>query len=287
MPSGFQLAQHPWLSLLIIIMAEAIAMIIFMVVVVGVFKRPRDAPMTGFISGTLAHITVLFLLVPFALGLPEGTRSFKAYVDAIRLSQVQPFTQLLLLGLSSYLILAFCQISGVLVYRAFQRKPISGEFIHTAFSLASDSPLKSWGWLVPIPSIFEEVAFRGVVLSLFLTKYSEPYAILFTALGFGASHLFNLLSGKKPVWVLGQVVWAAILGLFYGTIVLKSNSLFPAMLFHYLSNLFVGPLTSYLQKSGSIKAQAVYGVLFSFGLIPTTLMILWVVMFTTLWPISH
>ena len=57
------------------------------------------------------------------------------------------------------------------------------------------------------------------------------------------------------------------------------------MLVHYLSNLFVGSLTSYVQTSASAKTQAAYGIVFSFGLVPTTLMILWVSLFTTLWPI--
>jgi hypothetical protein len=37
--------------------------------------------------------------------------------------------------------------------------------------------------------------------------------------------LFNLASGRELIWVLGQVVWAIILGMFYGVVVLKSNGL--------------------------------------------------------------
>jgi hypothetical protein len=54
-----------------------------------------------------------------------------------------------------------------------------------------------------------------------------------------------------------------------------------------LGNLFVGSLTSYLQASASVQIQATYGVLFSFGLVPTTLMILWVLAFTAVWPIAR
>ncbi|MBN1581053.1 MAG: CPBP family intramembrane metalloprotease [Anaerolineae bacterium] len=87
-------------------------------------------------------------------------------------------------------------------------------------------------------------------------------------------------------WVLGQVVWSTLTGLFYGVLVLKSGSLWPAILVHCLGNLFVGSLTSYVQASASIQTQAIYGTIFSFGLVPTTLMILWVRLFTTLWPIA-
>jgi len=283
---SFQLAEHPWLSLLIVVLAEAIGQVLFGTLVIGLLKRPHDAPMTQFMVALLGHVTVLFVLVPFVLGLPGGTRSFQAYVEAIRLSQVQPFLQLLLLGLSCSLILALCQMSGTLVYRALEGKAITGPFVRGILSgLSGELPPKSWGVLVSLPSMLEEVAFRGVILNLFLTQTSKPKAVAIAALSFGAIHLLNMLSGRDPVWVLGQVVWAAILGVFYGFVVLKSNSLWPAMLVHYLGNLFIWPLTSYVQNSASVLTQAVYGIVFSFGLVPTTLMILWVILFTTLWPI--
>jgi membrane protease YdiL (CAAX protease family) len=283
----FQLVEHPWLSLLIVILAELIGQLLFGVLIIGLFKRPRDAPLTQFMVSLLGHIAVLFVLVPFILGLPGGTRSFSVYMDAIRLSKVQPFFQLLLLGLSCYLILALCQASGVLVYRAAQGQPITGAFVRSMLNLSGDLPPKSSSWLVSLPSALEEVAFRGVILSLFLTHYPKPTAVVISALSFGIIHLANLASGREVAWVLGQALWATILGLFYGVLVLKSGSLWPAMLVHYLSNLFVGSLTSYLQASAPVQTQAAYGTLFSFGLVPTTLMIGWVIAFTAVWPVAR
>ena len=282
---GFQFDQHPWLSLLTIIITEVVAQALCAVIVVGVVKLPRDAPLTGFLITTLAHVIALLVVVPFMLRLPSGARSFQTYLDDIRLSQLQPLVRLVLLGLSCYLILALCQASGVLVYRVLEGKPLTGAFLRSLFDLSGDLPPKSWSLLVSLPSIFEEVAFRGVVLALFLSYYSQPKAVVFAALGFGAMHLLNLAAGRELAWVLGQAVWATILGLFYGYLVLKSGSLLPAMLVHYLSNLFIGSLTAYLQSSASLQTQVVYGILFSFGLVPTTLMILWVWLFTKLRPI--
>lgn len=87
----FQMAKHPWLSLFIVMLAIPIAQVLVGVVVIGLFKQPLDAPITQFVVATLAHLLVLFVLVPFVLGLPAGTRSFSTHVDAIRLSSLRPF----------------------------------------------------------------------------------------------------------------------------------------------------------------------------------------------------
>ena len=90
-----------------------------------------------------------------------------------------------------------------------------------------------------------------------------------------------MLSGGDPVWVAGQAVWAAILGLFYGYITLKTNSLLPAMIVHYLHNLFVSALNAYIQTNATIPEQVLYGINFTLGAVPVVLMILWVRGFTT------
>lgn len=123
-----QMAKHRWLSLFIVMLAIPIAQVLVGVVVIGLSKQPLDAPITQFVVATLAHLLVLFVLVPFVVGLPAGTRSFRAYVDAIRLSSLRPFLRLLLLGLSCYLILALCQASGVMVYRASEGKAVTWSF---------------------------------------------------------------------------------------------------------------------------------------------------------------
>jgi membrane protease YdiL (CAAX protease family) len=81
--------------------------------------------------------------------------------------------------------------------------------------------------------------------------------------------------------VAGQVIWAVILGFFYGYVTLKTNSLLPAMIVHYLSNLFVSALNAYIQTNATIPEQVLYGITFTLGAVPVVLMILWVRGFTT------
>ena len=286
MSKRFRLYRPPWLGMLAVMLTWVVALFICTILANYPFKLTPGSQKSLFFTNLLAHITLLFVLVPFVLRLPYGKQSYMAYLDSIRLSRVRPFFQLLLLALSCYLIQVLCQVGSVLVYRASQGLPNTWLSMSIVFDWANLVPADTWSWLNPLPSIFEEVAFRGVVLSLFLTRYSKPQAVLFSALGFGAMHLLNLTSDRETVWVLGQFIWSTIFGLFYGALVLKANSLWPAMLIHYLSNLFIEPLTGYVQHNASVETQTLYGILFFFGIVPTILMILWTFLYTKIWPIS-
>ncbi len=285
--SRFSLAGYPWLFLLVFYVALVICLVLMAVVVPGVFKLPRDAPATGIWQNVPAQALLLFVVVPFLMGVHDRSRPYSAYLSEIRLTHVQPLLQLILLGLSCYLLLALSQVAGALVYRLSQGGGVDMAFIRSAFPITSELPPRSAGWFLSLPSIFEEIAFRGVILALFLRFYNGPKAIVISALAFGAVHVLNLISGgHEPVWVAGQVVWAAILGLFYGYVTLKTGSLLPAMLVHYLGNLFISSLTGYMQNNAPVPVQALYGIVFSFGVIPTVLMSLWVRGFTSWWPMT-
>lgn len=279
----FRLREYPWLSLLAVILTSVFSMFLSGSVIFGLIGMPDDSPTFQFIQRISYHILTGFILAPFVLRLPNGKRSFRGYLDDIGLSRLHPFTQLVLLALSCYLILALSQATASFVYRLFEGQPINWWFVRQVFDLSGDLPPGSASLLVSIPSIFEEVAFRGIVLTVFLSKYSERNSIIFSSLGFGIIHLLNLAVGRELVWVLGQVVWAFTIGLFYGYVFVRTKSLLPSMIVHYLSNAFIGSFTSYIQINASIQIQALYGVIFSFGVIPTTLMILWTRFFTSKW----
>jgi membrane protease YdiL (CAAX protease family) len=224
----------------------------------------------------LGNLLLLFIVVPFILGFPKRSHPYETYLSEIRLIHAKPLFRLILLGVTCYIILAVCMVAGVLVYRLTHGLSVNISFLRYSFVLSNELPPHSMGWFYSLPSILEEIAFRGVILAMFLRFYNQPKAILFSSLGFGVTHLGNLLDGGDPMWVAGEVVWAAILGLFYGYVTLKTNSLLPAMIVHYLSNLFVSVLNAYIQTNATIPEQALYGIIFTFGAVPTILMILWV-----------
>lgn len=287
MKSILYLNRKPWLLAFVISLFWAICNILAVItlsIILQLGDYTQVPPHWASLFSCVLYILTILIVAPFVLGFPGKEHTFGDYLSEIRLTKMQPVLGLILLGLSCYLIMALSQAAGVLVYRLIQGLPVDGSFIRSSFVLANQLPPRSTSWLISLPSIIEEILWRGVILAAFLRKNDQPKAILFTALCFGLWHILSLIGGD-PVLAAGNVVWAAILGIFYGYITLKTNSLLPAMIVHYLGNLFVAAINAYIQANASIPELAVYGVVFTFGIIPTILMILWTRFFTTRWSI--
>jgi membrane protease YdiL (CAAX protease family) len=279
----FHLYQHPWLAMLAVMLVSVLSIFFSGAVIFGQLGLPDDKPIVQFTQNISYHILTGFILVPFLLRLPKGRTSYKEYLVDIGFSKVSPFFRLVLLGLSCYLFLFLSQATASIVFRLFEGYPITSHFIHQVLDLTGDLPPKSASLLTSLPSIFEEVAFRGVVLTAFMNRYSERKSIIFSSLGFGLMHILNLAMGRELVWVVGQIVWAFLIGLFYGYVFIQTRSLLPSMIVHYLGNAFIGSLTAYLQTQATPAVEALYGVIFTLGLVPTALMILWARYYISRW----
>lgn len=75
-----------------------------------------------------------------------------------------------------------------------------------------------------LPALVEEFAFRGVILNT-LRKYSDGLAILISGT------LFGLMHGN-----FSQIPFALVVGLILGYIAVKTNSLLPGMIIHFINN---------------------------------------------------
>jgi sodium transport system permease protein len=76
-----------------------------------------------------------------------------------------------------------------------------------------------------MPAVCEELAFRGFILSGFRRLGNNRRAIIISALFFGITHGF-----------LQQSINAFVLGLVLGYLAVRSGSLLPGMIFHFLHN---------------------------------------------------
>lgn len=287
MKSVFSLNKKPWLFTFLFSLSWVICNFLIIIALILIFRLDNGTQIPQPWTSVLANILTIFIVAPFVLGFPEKGQTYADYLSEIRLSRMQPLLGLILLGLSCYLILALSQAAGVLVYRLTQGLSVDWDFIRSSFIIANELPPRSGSWWFSIISIFEEITWRGVVLAIFLRFYKQPKAIIFTAICFGLMHILTLMDGRPLVWTAGQIVWAAILGLFYGYVTIKSGSLLPAMMVHYLGNLFISAINAYIQNNASVPMQAVYGIVFTLGIIPTILMMLWTRFFTARWPINQ
>jgi sodium transport system permease protein len=89
-------------------------------------------------------------------------------------------------------------------------------------------PFSALVLLALVPAVCEETAFRGYILSGLERTYRTHSAILFSALLFGFLHV--LLS------LFQQLFNAVLLGLVLGLLALRSRSLLPGIVFHFLNN---------------------------------------------------
>jgi membrane protease YdiL (CAAX protease family) len=73
--------------------------------------------------------------------------------------------------------------------------------------------------------LLEELLFRGAILRTLLEKYSPKYAILWSAVLFGVSHL-------NP----SQIIAAFVMGLLLGAVYYRTRSIIPGLIIHIVNN---------------------------------------------------
>jgi sodium transport system permease protein len=81
-----------------------------------------------------------------------------------------------------------------------------------------------------VPAICEEVACRGLILSGLESRHRTGSAILLSALMFGFLHV--LLS------LFQQLFNATLLGIVLGLLAVRSRSILPGIVFHFLNNAY-------------------------------------------------
>ena len=156
-----------------------------------------------------------------------------------------PSLKFLLLGLTLPLVLHPLSLElGIRLAWFFPPLP---EHAQAALSAMGDSaipwPLVLLAFAVA-PAICEEVAFRGFILSGFRSKGRDGLAIIFSALLFGVMHM-----------IPQQAFNAALLGLVIGLLAVRSGSIVPCILFHFVNNT-LGVFHGHLEKLRETSAIA-------------------------------
>jgi membrane protease YdiL (CAAX protease family) len=90
----------------------------------------------------------------------------------------------------------------------------------------------------------EEMAFRAVILYALLRLWGDSErgiaaGVLISAGFFGGVHLLNALMGQPLPQTICQAASSIMMGVFYAVLVLRGGSIWPAVLFHGLLNVFI------------------------------------------------
>ncbi|MHA2006520.1 MAG: CPBP family intramembrane glutamic endopeptidase [Promethearchaeota archaeon] len=174
-------------------------------------------------------LSLLWLvIVPLGLKLPKK-ESFKSYVQTIGLSSKKSLGRNTLLGIGTIVIFGASSVLFATLLGKYTFKPLI---------LFSQPGIFGFGWfllvIMLIPGIWEELALRGVILNLQLKKYSQNASIVLNGLIFGLFHLVNLLAGAGYYNTFMQVIYASCLGFAFAYMYVKTKSLIPSIIAHYL-----------------------------------------------------
>ncbi len=209
---------------------------------------------------------LFFVITPYGLKLPHGKATFKEYAYSIGFTRSKPVARNILLGIFSFLLYALS---------TWGFANLLGTYIFDPNVLFGYPTIYNLGWalfyIMLQPGILEEVAFRGVILNLQLKKYSKLTSVIVNGVLFGLFHFVNLLSGFSLDYVIFQVFYASCFGIALAYVYVKTESLLPCIILHYLFNSF-GQLFTISLFSNAVNYYLflVYGV----GLVPMILILL-------------
>ena len=114
----------------------------------------------------------------------------------------------------------------------------TGELVYTAN--AGESALYLLNCIAI--GIFEEVAFRGILLPLIYLyipnrKHAGVLSILLSAVAFALLHAFNILTGASVTATLLQVGYTFLTGCMFGVLTLLTRSVVPCIIVHALYDI--------------------------------------------------
>ncbi|MBD3196618.1 MAG: CPBP family intramembrane metalloprotease [Candidatus Lokiarchaeota archaeon] len=212
-----------------------------------------------------------FIIVPKYLNLPEKNQTFKGYLNNINLNIDQPILKNIAIGLISFVIfIAITFIGGNLL----------GNYVFNPDIVFGTPTFFNFGWflfiIMLIPGIWEEVSFRGVMIPMISKKYSRFTVILASGILFGLAHSTNfiiVIAEGSPIPVIFQIFYAMFLGFAMAYMFIKTKSLLPPIILHYLIDS-LGQLFFNIYFDNLLS----YGLflVFFLGLLPTIVIIVFI-----------
>lgn len=209
--------------------SNGIGFYIFTIILTMYFVSFAASVISSLTSGSLSNIAILLIdnmatiVSMFIIGI------FYCMLSRTELNNVMPFKKIKgsLLFKTVTIALAVAFISDYFTEIFVSGVSLFGIENKVEMSYKSNGVIDNILYIFSIavlPPLTEEFAFRGIVLGK-LRKFGDSFAILMSAL------LFGLLHGN-----IIQIPFAFIIGIVFGFITIKTSSLLPAMITHFLVN---------------------------------------------------
>ena len=217
-------------------------------VILGNNSSPFASIFFKFSSRFILSGLLWLLILPVVLSLTKGI-SLHNYVGYLRINQ--KIIRNILFGLI---------ISMSFVFAVVLTAIILGVYTSDIALFFSPDHLNGIGWfifvLALVPGIWEEIAFRGIILSFLLKKYSVRKATIFNGLLFSLFHLFNYFILDQDLDSVIIFSLAAIpVGIALSYLTIKTNSILPAIIVHYTIDVTLF-ITGYIfDLSNEVSAQ--------------------------------
>jgi len=281
------LSDHPWMGIFTLIFFY----IIFLYVPTMLYQLFASSP-TFRIYHIIDFFGVAFyflLVVPLIFGLPTN-RGYKDNCESSRVFHFKPIYRTIVLGILSAIVLTACMLLSSYLAVVIGQE---GAMLFDPSLLVN--PLTTNIYTSLKPGIWEEVAFRGIILVLLLRKYSKKTAIIVNGVLFGLFHAVNLLfmllnaiffevepDRVAMVGTLFQIVYTMFFGFFLAYLFIKANSLIPCIIAHYL----VDALSTLVATDQNVNLWLfwIFATVIGFGMLPAKLNILIVRASCYTWP---
>ena len=168
-------------------------------------------------NGVFSLVTFFFVGIIFCLIRRENFADLFPFQKA----GAKTVAMLVVIGLTLSL---FSNYVADAVSQMFSMFGLTSSYSGTVESEGVSDIFMSYLTIALIPALAEEFAFRGIVMRM-LRKYSDALALIVS------SAIFGLMHGNMI-----QIPFAFCGGLIFGFIALKTNSLLPGIIVHFLNN---------------------------------------------------
>lgn len=142
----------------------------------------------------------------------------------------------------AFIIMGFYAINLVISAGLVSLFPESAENVNAVFDEIMSGNIAAVLFVIALaPAVCEEMLFRGMILQSMKARYRIPTAIGITALMFGIYHMS-----------LVKLIPTGLLGLVLCYMAYKADSIYPAMLMHFLNNAFSVLISCYPEKMKTV-----------------------------------